>query len=213
MSDYSKTPRSTLKRAHKRGHYDRQTVHAILDEALVCHVAVATERGVMNIPSSHWRVGDTLYIHGASKGASILALENGAEACIAVSLLDGAVFARSVYAHSVNFRSVMIYARGRGVEGDEKLTAVKAFIEKYAQDRWDQLRPPTANELKATKIIAFEIHEASAKIRSAPPGDEDLEFDVWAGVVPLKLSRQKEEPCLKAGSRHALPKGLLPHLG
>ena len=213
MNDYEKTPRTTLKRAHKRGHFDRATVHAILDEALICHVAVMTpDKGVMNIPSSHWRIGETLYIHGSAKGASILALESGAEASIVVSLIDGAVFARSAWAHSVNFRSVMIYARGRVVDGDEKRTCLKAFIDKYAKDRWDKVRPLSDIELKATKIIAFDIIEASAKIRSAPPGDEDLEFDVWAGVVPLKITRQTEQACRKAGSSHPVPEGLLPNL-
>lgn len=213
MPEYKQTDRTRLKRAHKRGSYDRETVQSILDEALVCHVAITTpDKGVMNIPTSHWRVGDTLYIHGASKGASIVALESGAEACIVVSLIDGAVFARSAFSHSVNFRSVMIYATGRVVVGEEKLQSLKAFINKYASDRWDRVRPPAQNELKATKIIAFDIVEASAKVRSAPPSDDDLDIDVWAGVVPLRVARDPVEPCLKAGTSHPVPDGLLPHL-
>jgi len=212
MTEYEKTPRTTLKRAHKRGQYDRKTVHAIIDEALVCHVAVSTASGIMNIPSSHWRIDDTLYIHGAAKGASILALEQGNDACIAISLLDGAVFARSVFSHSVNFRSVLIYAQGRAVEDPEKINILKAFIEKYAQGRWDKVRPPAPQELKATKIIAFDLKEVSAKIRSAPPDDSDLEWDVWAGVVPLALTRQNEQECQHSKISHPVSDGLLPHI-
>lgn len=212
MTDYAQTSRTTLKRAWRRGSYERATVHAIIDEALVAHVAVATEDGVMNIPTSHWRIGEQLFIHGAAKGRSLLALENGAEACIAISLLDGAVFARSVFAHAVNFRSVLIYAKGQVVADGDKERVLKAFIEKYARNRWDHLRPPTEQEMKATKVIAFDLTEVSAKIRAAPPNDDDLEYDVWAGVVPLALQPQAPEQCLKADRSRPLPDGLLPHL-
>lgn len=210
--DYAKTARTTLKRAHQRGLYDRASVHAIIDEALIAHVAVPTPDGVMNIPTSHWRIGDRLYIHGAAKGRSIKAMEGGAEVCIAISLLDGVVFARSAYAHSVNFRSVMIYAKGEVVGADEKETVLKAFLDKYAPGRWDSVRPPSAQEMKATKIIAFDLKDVSGKSRSGPPSADDLDWDVWAGVVPLSLSPQTPVPCEKGATGQPEPNDMLPHL-
>ena len=189
MGDYAKTKRTTLKRAHERGSYDRAAAHAILDEALICHVAFIHDGAPAVIPTAHWREGDVLYIHGSSASRAIRALEDGAPACIEVTMTDGLVLARSGYHSSFNYRSVVIYATGRKVtDEDEKLASLKAFMEKIAPGRWDELRPPNAQEMKATTVLAFDLNEVSAKIRDGGVEDEpeDMNDPVWAGIVPVR---------------------------
>lgn len=188
MADYAKTKRTTLKRAHERGSYDRDTVHAILDEALICHVAFIHDGAPAIIPTAHWREGETLYIHGSSASRTIRALEDGAPACIEVTMTDGLVLARSGYHSSVNYRTVVIYATGRKIKEEaEKLASLKAFMEKIAPGRWDELRAPNTQEMKATTVLAFDLSEVSAKIRDGGVEDEpeDMNDPVWAGVVPM----------------------------
>jgi hypothetical protein len=188
MSDYTRTGRTTLKRAHERGTYDRARVHAILDEALICHVAFEHDGAPALIPTAHWRHGETLYIHGSSASRAIRALQAGGPACIAVTFLDALVMARSGFHHSFNYRSVVIYGSARKVSGEaEKLAALKAFMEKLAPGRWDELRAPNGQEMKATTVLAFDLNEVSAKIRDGGPIDEpeDMGDSVWAGIVPV----------------------------
>lgn len=197
MADYAKTKRTTLKRAHERGSYDRDAVHAILDEALICHVAFIHEGAPAIIPTAHWRDGETFYVHGSSASRMIRSLENGAPACIEVTMTDGLVLARSGYHSSVNYRTVVIYATGRKItEEAEKLSSLEAFMEKIAPGRWDELRAPNAQEMKATTVLAFELSEVSAKIRDGGVEDEpeDMNDPVWAGVVPMRRTFGEPEP-------------------
>ncbi|UCH75281.1 MAG: pyridoxamine 5'-phosphate oxidase family protein [Rhodospirillales bacterium] len=191
MDAYGKTSRTTLKRAHERGCYDRATVHAILDAALICHVAFLHDGAPALIPTAHWRDGDVLYIHGSSASRAIRALETGAPACIAVSLTDGLVLARSGFHHSIDYRSVVIYGAARKITDEaEKLAQLKIFMEKIAPGRWQELRAPNEKEMKATAVLAFDLDEVSAKVRDKGVADdpEDMDARVWAGVVPVRRS-------------------------
>lgn len=208
MADYEKTKRTTLKRAHERGSYDRALVHAILDEALICHVAFIHDGAPAIIPTAHWREGDVLYIHGSSASRAIRALENGQPACIEVTMTDGLVFARSGYNSSIDYRSVIIYGAGRKVTDEaEKLAALKVFMEKIAPGRWDELRAPTDQEMKATAVLAFDLTEVSAKTRSKGVEDdpEDMDEPVWAGVVPVRRTFGAAEPDSKLKPGIELP--------
>jgi len=190
MSEYSITSRTRLRRAHQRGVFDRDAVHAIIDEAYVCHVGARMADRQMVQPTIHWRDGETLYIHGSSKNGLLAALERGAEACVAITHFDGLVLARSAFHHSVNYRSVMIFGQARKVTDEaEKMAALNSLIERIAPGRWNEVRQPNATELKATTVLAFSISEVSAKVRTGPPVDdaEDYALPVWAGEVPFEL--------------------------
>lgn len=189
MTSYAQTPRTRLIRLPKRGHYDQDTVHAILDEALICHIGTQMKDRPMVQPTLHWRDGNRLYIHGSSKNGLFQALLDGAEACITVTLVDALVLARSAFHHSVNYRSVMIFAAARKVTDEaERMAAFKGFIEKVEPGRWDKVRAPNKQEDKATAVLCFDLTEVSAKVRTGCPIDdlEDYSIDVWAGLVPLK---------------------------
>lgn len=208
MTAYETTQRTTLKRAHERGSYDRGAVHAILDEALICHVGFVHDGTPAVIPTAHWRDGETLYIHGSSASRTIRALEGGNPACIEVTLADGLVLARSGFHSSFNYRSVVIYATARKiVDETEKLSALKVFMEKIAPGRWDELRPPTRQEMKATTVLAFDLTEVSAKIREGGVEDEpeDMNDPVWAGIVPIYRSFGQPEPDAQLRADITLP--------
>jgi nitroimidazol reductase NimA-like FMN-containing flavoprotein (pyridoxamine 5'-phosphate oxidase superfamily) len=174
-----------IKREPQRGVYDRATIEAILDEALVCHLGFEIDGQPYVIPTLHARIGDRLYVHGASE----------LRVCVTVTLLDGLVLARSVFNHSINYRSVVVLGSATNVEGDEKTVALRAFTEHVAPGRWDEARQPTEQELKATWILSLPLTEASAKVRRGPPEDdaEDLDFPVWSGVVPIHLAAEPSE--------------------
>ncbi|MBW7851728.1 MAG: pyridoxamine 5'-phosphate oxidase family protein [Rhodospirillales bacterium] len=196
MTSFPQTPRTRFVRAPKRGSYDRNAAYAILDEAWVAHVGLVADGGPVVIPTSYWRVGDELLIHGASSSRLVRLLAAGAEACVTVTLLDGLVMARSAFRHSMNYRSVMVFGRARVVEAAEKEAALAAFIERVSPGRMAEVRPPSAAELRATSVLAFPLQEASVKMRSGPPTDpdDDLVFPVWAGVIPLRLRAGEPEP-------------------
>ena len=188
MSEYTQTERTRVKRGAKRANYDKETVNAILDEALLCHVSTQLNGKPLLQPTIHWRDGDQLYVHGSSKNGLFKVLLEGAEACIAVTLLDGIVFARSAFHHSVNYRSVVIYGHARLVDDrDEKSRSLDQLIEKFHEGRSKEARPANETELKATSVIAFKLDEVSAKIRTGGPVDdaEDMNLPVWAGVQPV----------------------------
>ncbi len=211
MDAYEKTKRTTLKRAHERGSYDRAAVHAILDEALICHVAFQHDGAPSVIPTAHWREAETLYIHGSSASRAIRALQDGGPACVAVTLTDGLVLARSGFHSSINYRSVVIYGAARKVVDDvEKLSTLKAFMEKIAPGRWDELRSPNVQEMKATTVLAFDLDEVSAKIRDGGVEDEpeDMNDPVWAGVVPVRRSFGEPEPDARLRPDIGLPEYL-----
>jgi uncharacterized protein len=187
--------RLRVKREPQRAHYDRETVEAILDEALICHLGFAVDGRPYVIPTLHARVGDRLYVHGSAASRMLRHVATGAEVCVTVTLFDGLVLARSVFNHSVDYRSAMVFGRATLVEGDEKVAALRALTEQLAPGRWDEARQPTAKELKATWILSLPLDEASAKVRTGPPEDEpeDLDLPVWAGVVPVHLAAGPSE--------------------
>jgi nitroimidazol reductase NimA-like FMN-containing flavoprotein (pyridoxamine 5'-phosphate oxidase superfamily) len=191
----------------KRGVYDRASIDAILDEALVAHLAFTGEDGQpFAIPTLHARVGDEVWVHGSSASRTLRTLGRGARACLTVTIVDGLVLARSIFNHSVNYRSVVVLGEARAVTGpEEKRAALEAFAERVAPGRWADARPPSPSELKATSILALPLDEASAKVRSGPPvdGDADHGLDVWAGVVPIRHVRGEAvpDPALRPGIR------------
>jgi uncharacterized protein len=181
-----------VKRGAAKGRYDQDTIEAILDRALVAHVAFATENGVFCTPTLFARVGEMLYIHGSQASHTLRVLQAGAACCVTVTVMDGLVLARSVFEHSANYESVVAYGRFTTVEGtDERLEALRAFTDKLIPGRWAEVRPPSEQELIRTEIVRMPVTEASAKVRSGPPDDDetpDAELDVWAGVIPLSTS-------------------------
>jgi nitroimidazol reductase NimA-like FMN-containing flavoprotein (pyridoxamine 5'-phosphate oxidase superfamily) len=189
--DFSPTARTTLRRLPKRGSFERETVNAILDEGFVCHVGFVIDGQPFVIPTAYGRKGDVLYIHGARASRMQKALAAGADVCVTVTLVDGLVLARSAFHHSINYRSVVVFGRARVVEDEgEKSAALEAFTEHIMPGRWADVRRPTRQELAATTVLAIRLSEASAKVRTGPPIDdeEDYELPVWAGVLPLEVS-------------------------
>jgi nitroimidazol reductase NimA-like FMN-containing flavoprotein (pyridoxamine 5'-phosphate oxidase superfamily) len=179
-----------VKRHPERGVYDRATIDSILDEALICHLGFVSDGRPFVIPTIHARDGDTLYIHGSPGSRMLRAANEGVDICVTVTLLDGLVLARSVYHHSMNYRSVVVLGRARELtEYDEKLRAMQCVVEHVLPGRWEDARRPNEGEIKGTTILALPLDEASAKIRNGPPTDDDadLELRVWAGVIPLRI--------------------------
>lgn len=171
-----------------RARYDREMIDAILDEAMVCHLGFAHEGQPYAIPTLHARVGDEVYFHGSAASRTIRTLSSGAPLCLTATLLDGLVLARSAVHHSVNYRSVVVLGSARPVEDlSEQMAALQAFTERIVPGRWSEVRPPTIKELKAIHVLALPLDEASAKVRSGPPLDdeEDYELPAWAGVIPI----------------------------
>ncbi|MDO6563360.1 pyridoxamine 5'-phosphate oxidase family protein [Amphritea sp. 1_MG-2023] len=190
MSDVAVTERSRVRRGRKIASYDRETIYHILDEAWVCHIGVSVADEAIVQPTSHWRIGDELFIHGSVKNALFQQVLKGQTACISLCILDGLVFARSAYHHSVNFRSVVLYGKGRLVEApNEKRAALNTMLEKYSLGRSSEARPANDTEMKVTAVFAFPIEEVSAKIRTGGPNEEpeDRALDVWAGVKPVSI--------------------------
>jgi uncharacterized protein len=190
----SRTPsppssRTRVKRVHERAAYDRETIDAILDAALVCHLGFERDGQPYVIPTLHARIGDRLYVHGSSASRAVRALEEGIPVCATVTLVDGIVLARSVFEHSLNYRSVVVLGTATAVtDPDEKRAALEAFTEKLLPGRWAGARQPTRKELKATGVLSLPLDEASAKVRDGGPEDgdtPDAELDVWAGHIPL----------------------------
>jgi uncharacterized protein len=187
-----KTPRTKLRRLPKRGAHDRPTIDAILDEALISHVGFVHDGRPAVIPTLHARLGDEVVIHGSAASRMLRALATGIDLCLTATLIDGLVLARSAFHHSVNYRSVVLYGQAHLIsEADEKEQALEAFTERLVAGRWADVRWPTRKELKATTVLRLPIEEGSAKVRTGPPidDDEDYALGVWAGVVPLTLTR------------------------
>lgn len=201
-TNFALQERSTLKRLPLRGSYDRATVYEILDEGLICHVGFVVEGQPYVIPTGYGRVGDKLYIHGSRASRMLKALRDGAEVCLTVTLLDGLVLARSAFHHSMNYRSVVVFGEAILVEDrEEKMEALRAFSEHIIPGRWAEVRPPNEKELNATIVLMLPLNEASAKIRTGPPVDDEEDYDlpVWAGELPLRLvaSNAIKDPRLK----------------
>jgi hypothetical protein len=187
---FPQTDRTKLKRLPKRGHFDRETVYSILDEGFICHVGFAVDGQPFVIPTGYARVDDKLYIHGSQASRMLRNLAGGIDACVTVTIVDGLVLARSAFHHSMNYRSVLVFGRATLVEdAHEKYAALTALSEHIVPGRWADVREPTEQELKLTTVLRLPLDEASAKVRTGPPLDdeEDYALPVWAGVVPLKL--------------------------
>lgn len=191
MSDSSAfhpSDRSRLRRLAKRARYDRATVHAILDAGLIAHVGYSLDGQPYVTPTAYWRVGDDLYWHGSSASRMLRTVERGVPVCVTVALLDGLVVARSGFHHSINYRSVMAFGTASLVSDDaDKEAALERFMERLYPGRWAELRPMSTQELAATKIVRMPIEEASAKVRTGPPIDDEPDYAraTWAGVVPI----------------------------
>jgi uncharacterized protein len=185
------TQRTQVKRLPQRGEYDRQTIYDILDEGLICQVGFVVDGQPFVIPTAYGRVGDRLYIHGSPASRMLRTLKEGVSVCLTVTLLDGLVLARSAFHHSMNYRSVVVFGQATLVEdADEKLEALKAFTEHVMRDRWAEVRPPTRQELAGTLVLALPLNEASAKMRSGAPIDDEADYalPVWAGELPLRVT-------------------------
>ena len=196
MSTFEKTQRTAINRLPARGTYDREQVYAILDEALICHVGYSGADGSPYvIPTAYGRDGDRLFVHGSAISRTLEALGSGIPVCITVTLVDGMVFARSAFHHSMNYRSVMIFGIAEPVtDPDDKLRALAAITNHLIPGRWEETRPTTEAESNATQALLIKLGEVSAKVRTGGPHDaaEDLSLPIWAGVVPLFM--QAGEP-------------------
>ena len=188
MSQFAKSERNRVRRLAERADYDRDTVYSIIDEALICHVAFAQDGQPFVIPTIHARMDDTLILHGAKASRLLKHVQTGAPICVAITLLDGLVVARSVFHNSMNYRSVVLFGQGHVIEGkEERLRALEVLTEHVVPGRWRDARPPNRKELNATTVVALPIESATAKLRAGPPGDdeEDYALPIWAGVIPM----------------------------
>jgi nitroimidazol reductase NimA-like FMN-containing flavoprotein (pyridoxamine 5'-phosphate oxidase superfamily) len=184
--------RTRVRRVADNANYERATLHAIIDAAYLCHVAFADAKGTHCIPTACWREGEHLYIHGSNGGRLVKLLDNGAQACVTITHLDGLVLARSAFSHSMNYRSAMIYGSFKRVDGEgEKRAAMDAFMDKIAAGRRTEARPGSDKEFDATTILRIALDEAACKVRSGGPkdDDEDMAVQAWAGVLPLTVQR------------------------
>ena len=180
--------RVRVRRLPDRGRYDADTIHRVLDEAMICHVSFSSDEGPVVIPTIHARVDDTLYLHG-SHASRMMRTIVGRQVCVAATIVDGIVAARALFHHSLNYRSVVVFGEARLVEDPaERSMAFRAITEHILPGRWDEARQPSVKEDRGTRLLAVDIAEASAKVRSGPPGDDedDLGQGIWAGVIPLR---------------------------
>jgi uncharacterized protein len=196
LPDLSSTPRTALGRHSERGRTERDDLYAVLDAGLICHLGVIVSGVPRVLPTGYGRLGDLLYLHGSSANSSIMA-GNGQEVCVTVTHLDGLVCARSVFNHSMNYRSAMVYGVARLVtDPAEQLVALRTITEHLAPGQWCYARQPSKKELAATSTLALPLTEASVKIRTGGPSDEpeDYALDIWAGVIPVTAGFGEPEP-------------------
>ncbi len=190
METFTPTQRTTIKRLPKRANYEHETVYQILDEGLVCHVGFVVDGQPFVIPTAYGRVEDKLYIHGSPASRMLRSLQEGVPVCITVTLIDGLVLARSAFHHSMNYRSVVIFGTASIVSNpEEKLEALHAFTEHVVPGRWEEVRQPSRSELTGTLVLSLPLVEASAKVRTGPPSDDEADYSipVWAGEIPLRV--------------------------
>jgi len=207
MNSYKPTARSRVKRLHERGHYDETTVHGILDAGFIAHIAYVIDGQPYVTPTAYWRVGKRLYWHGSSASRMLRAQGMGLPVCVTVTHLDGLVLARTPFHHSLNYRSVMAFGMAHlATDPEEKRQQLDLFVERLYPGRGPTLRPINAQELKATALVYMDIEEASAKIRTGQPKDDDEDYvlDCWAGVVPITetVGTPEPDPRLKPGTAY-----------
>ena len=210
MNQIAPSARARLKRLAKRGAYDRATVHAVLDAGVVCHIAYVLDGQPYCTPTAYWREGDRLYWHGSSVSRMLQGQGGGLPVCLTATHIDGLVLARSGFNCSMNYRSVMVFGTAAKVEGEaHKRAALDAYVERLFPGRVAAMRLPTDKEVRATSLISMAIEEASVKIRSGPPHDdeEDLAAGIWAGVIPIAGTIGALQPC------PLLPEGIAPGAG
>jgi nitroimidazol reductase NimA-like FMN-containing flavoprotein (pyridoxamine 5'-phosphate oxidase superfamily) len=191
------TRRTRVRRLPERGVYDRAVIDAILDEGMVCHLGFVDDGQPFVIPTLYARAGDSLYVHGSAASRAMRLLGNGAPCCVTVTLVDGLVLARSAFHHSSNYRSVVVLGVAQEVAArDEKLAALRAITEHLVPGRWSEVRSPSEQELRATCVLSLPIDEASAKVRTGGPVDDEADLDrgVWAGVIPLAVVAGEPRP-------------------
>ena len=191
MSDAAFTPttRTQVRRMPKRGHYDRETVHAILDAGAIAHIGYVIDGQPFVTPTAYWRKGERIYWHGSSASRMLRTIDAGSPVCVEVSHIDGFVLARSAFHHSVNYRSVMAFGTAHKLTDEAEIVeALRGFTERLYPGRWDALRPIQAQEIKATTVLAMDLTEAVAKVRTGMPidDDEDYALPIWAGVLPVQ---------------------------
>ncbi len=187
-----KTERTRVRRIPDRGHYDKKTIYPIIDEALYCHVGINHNGSPVVIPTIHARINNTLYIHGSAASRLLQSIQEDASLCVTISLIDGIVLARSAFHHSLNYRSVVVFGQGVIVNDfQEKWDALKAVSDHLVPKRWEDVREPNQKELDATTVVSISLEEASAKVRSGPPGDDDADYalPIWAGVQTIELKK------------------------
>ncbi len=197
MPELEKTKKTTVRRGAKRASYDRDTIHAIIDEALICHVGFVADGVPVVLPTNHWRHGDDLFFHGSTVSRRLRTMRQGAQVCVTVTLVDGWVLGRSAMNHSMNFRSVVIFGRAKPVvDRAEKARILRRLIDIVSPERWPEIRPPSDQELDRTEVLRLPLTEASAKVRKGPPADdeEDYALPVWAGEVPLAQTAGEPVP-------------------
>lgn len=205
MTDsFPQTKRNRVARLPKRGHYDRATIYPIVDAALVCHVGFVQDGQPFVLPTLHARDGDDMLLHGATTSRMLRYIQEGHPICLTMTLVDGIVLARSVFHHSINYRSAVLFGRGELIDDPaERLSAMERLTERIMPGRWADARPPSAQELKATTMIRVVVESGSAKVRTGPPGDdpEDLELPYWSGVLPLHevAGDPQHDPTLQPG--------------
>jgi hypothetical protein len=195
----SPTARSTLGRYRERARHDRAELYAVLDSALVCHLGLVLDDAPVVLPTGYGRDGDTLYLHGSSGAASLLAASRAAPICVTVTRLDGVVYARSAFHHSLNYASAVIHGTARAVTDSEEVRhGLRTLVEHLAPGSWEHSRPPTAKELAATTVLALPLAEASVKVRTGPPADDAADVaavQAWAGVLPMITQWGTPVPC------------------
>lgn len=206
------TDRTEFRRLPKRGSHEEAAVHAILDAGLLAHVGFCVEGQPFVIPTLYGRDGGHLYLHGSAASRMLRELDGGAPACVNVTLVDGLVLARSAFHHSMNYRSVMAFGTARKIEDPERKTqALRTISEHLIAGRWEAVRAPYEQELKATAVLDFTIEEASAKVRTGPPLDdeEDYALPIWAGILPLHLAAGEPAPDARLATGMEAPEHVL----
>jgi uncharacterized protein len=197
MSEFIATEKTKIKRKPERGTYDREFIYSVLDEAFVCHIAFVVDGQPFVVPTNYVRVGDKLFLHGSTASRMMRTLASGAPFCLSVTLLDGIVFAPTASGHAVNYRSVVVMGKAEPVEDPKaKVAAMRDFVNHVIRGRFDQVKPPTEQEMKGTMILSVPLVEVSAKTRTGPAIDDDPDYDVpvWTGVVPMKWTAQTPIP-------------------